>query len=189
VRDGFDSDVTVVLGRRFEIVAGTSWSRFSTRNRYLLTTEVDGRGEMAFRLPVGSAYIRPRVDAFHNWAPPVTGGNPPDLRPYLTQMENAEDLLSLEYSTAGVGLTIGSTHADVGEARGPHVSLRYHLDGWAGHMWPARKPSYTVTAGLGLVFAQHQELAVSGFYYTDLRSTAGERYSGATLNYTFRWFR
>jgi hypothetical protein len=189
VRDGFDADVTVGLGRRFEIVGATNWSRFSTRTRYLLTTEVDGRGELAFRLPIGSAFLRPRVDGFHNWAPAVTGGIPPDLRPYLTQMENPQDLLSLEYSTAGVGLTIGSTHADVGEGRGPHVSLRYHLDGWAGHMWPARKPSYAVTAGVGLVFAQHQELAVSGFYFTDLRSAAGERYAGASLNYTLRWFR
>ena len=189
VRDGLDIDMQMGLGRRFELGMGGSWARFSTRSRNFLTTEMAAHGELAFRLPVGSAYIRPRADGFFNTVPPVDRSIPADLMPYLTQREDPNDLLSLEYSNVGVGLTIGSTHGDVGEARGPHVSLRYHLDAWAGHMWPARKPSYTVHAGLGLVFAQHQELSLSGFYFTDLRSAAGERYAGATLYYTLRWFR
>jgi hypothetical protein len=77
----------------------------------------------------------------------------------------------------------------VGEARGPHVSLRYHLDAWAGHLWPAAKMSYSAEAGLGLVFARHQEIAVTGYYYTAVGSSTGDRYAGASLNYTLRWFR
>ncbi len=189
VRDGLDLDMTLGLGRRFELEVGGTWARFSTRSRNFLTSELATRGAVAFRLPVGSAFIRPRADAFVNSVPPVGPGIPNDLMPYLTQREDPDDLLALEYSNVGVGLSIGSTHGDVGDARGPHVSLRYYLDGWAGHMWPARKASYAVHAGLGLVFAQHQELALTGFYYTDLRSAAGERYAGANLNYTLRWFR
>jgi tetratricopeptide (TPR) repeat protein len=188
VRDGLDADATLVLGRYFELVAGSSWNRFSTRSRGFLTTEIAGRGEMAFRFPIGGAFIRPRVDGNANSVPPVIE-KPADLTPFLTQRENPEDLLALEYSTAGVGLSLGSTQWDVGEGRGPHVSLRYHLDGWTGFLWPAAKLSYSVQAGLGLVFAQHQELALSGFYSTDRRSAAGERWASATLNYTLRWFR
>ena len=188
VRDGLDADLSLGLGRYFEVMAGSTWARFSTRSRNFLTTEIAGRGELAFRFPLGSAFVRPRVDGFANSVPPVMD-IPADLSPFLTQREDPEDLLTLEYSTVGLGLSLGSTHGDVGEARGPHVSLRYHLDGWAGYLWPAKKPSYALTAGLGLVFAQHQELALSGFYYTDRRSAAGERWAGATLNYTLRWFR
>ena len=72
---------------------------------------------------------------------------------------------------------------------GPHVSLRYYLDGWAGHMWPARKPSYTVHAGARPGLRATSGARARGFYFTDLRSAAGERYAGATLNYTLRWFR
>jgi hypothetical protein len=67
--------------------------------------------------------------------------------------------------------------------------LRYHLDGWAGYLWPAQRPSYAAEVGLGLVFARHQELSVEGYFFSDLGSAAGERYAGASLNYTLRWFR
>jgi tetratricopeptide (TPR) repeat protein len=189
VRDGIDLDTHMRLGKRAELGLGGTWARFSTRSRNFLTTEMAVRSDLAYRLNVASAFIRPRIDVFYNNVPAVSNGIPPDLMPLLTQREDPQDLLSLEYANVGVGLSVGSTHGDVGEALGPHISLRYYLDGWAGQMWPARKPSYTVHLGLGLVFAQHQELALSAFYFSDLRSAAGERYAGASLNYTLRWFR
>jgi tetratricopeptide (TPR) repeat protein len=191
LRDGFDADVLIGLtkSKSVELGLSTSMSRFVTRNRAPLTTEVSGRGELAFRLPVGSAFFRPRLDVFRNLAPALTD-IPVDLSPFLLAADTApEDVLALQFSSVGVGLTLGSTHADVGEARGPHISLRYHLDAWAGHLWPTKKMSYAAEAGLGLVFARHQEIAVTGYYFTDVGSAAGDRYAGASLNYTLRWFR
>ena len=191
LRDGFDADVLIGLTKTKSVELGlsTSMGRFVTRSRVPLTHEISGRGELGFRLPVGSAFFRPRVDVFRNLAPPLED-IPVDLMPFLQAGETApEDVLALQFSSIGAGLTVGSTHADVGEARGPHISLRYHLDGWAGHMWPAKKMSYAAEAGLGLVFARHQEIAVTGYYFTDVGSAAGDRYAGASLNYTLRWFR
>jgi tetratricopeptide (TPR) repeat protein len=191
LRDGFDADVLIGLTRSKSVELGlsTSMGRFVTRSRVPLTHEIGGRGELAFRLPVGSAFFRPRLDVFRNLAPPLEDV-PQDLFPFLQAGEvQAQDILSLQYSSVGAGLTVGSNHADVGEARGPHVSLRYHLDAWAGHLWPAAKMSYSAEAGLGLVFARHQEIAVTGYYYTAVGSSTGDRYAGASLNYTLRWFR
>ncbi len=191
LRDGFDADVLIGLTKTKSVELGlsTSMGRFVTRSRVPLTHEISGRGELGFRLPVGSAFFRPRVDVFRNLAPPLED-IPVDLMPFLQAADTApEDILALQFSSIGTGLTVGSTHADVGEARGPHISLRYHLDAWAGHMWPAKKMSYAAEAGLGLVFARHQEIAVTGYYFTDVGSAAGDRYAGASLNYTLRWFR
>ena len=191
LRDGFDADVLIGLTRSKSVELGlaTSMGRFVTRSRVPLTHEISGRGELAFRLPLGSAFFRPRFDVFRNLAPPLED-IPQDLQPFLQAGDvQAQDILSLQFTSVGAGLTVGSTHADVGEARGPHVSLRYHLDAWAGHIWPAQKMSYAAEAGLGLVFARHQEIAVTGFYFTDVGSSVGDRYAGASLNYTLRWFR
>jgi tetratricopeptide (TPR) repeat protein len=193
LRDGIDGDMLIGLPGYLELEASSSVSRLMTRSRLPLTHEISGRGALAFRLPVGSAFFRPRVDLFRNGAPPLTS-IPEDLEPFLSDIMgnvtvDPEDVLALQYTALGVGVSIGSTHGEVGEGRGPHVSLRYHLDAWAGHMWPASRASYSLEAGLGLVFARHQELAVSGFYFTDVGSAPGERYAGATLNYTLRWFR
>ena len=77
VRDGFDADMSrSASGRRFELGVGGSWARFSTRSRNFLTTEMAARGELAFRLPVGSAFIRPRVDGFSNTVPAVAATSP-----------------------------------------------------------------------------------------------------------------
>ena len=69
VRDGFDADVTDRPGRARRSSWGwrRRWAGSSTRNRVPLTHEMAGRGELAFRLPVGSAFFRPRVDVFRNW--------------------------------------------------------------------------------------------------------------------------
>jgi hypothetical protein len=193
LRDGLDADMLVGLPGYLEVEASTAVSRLMTRSRLPLTHEFAGRGAFAFRLPVGTSVIRPRLDVSRNGAPPLTDV-PPDLEPFLVDATGVmtvdpEDVLALQYTSVGVGLSIGSSHGEVGEGRGPHVSLRYHLDAWAGHLWPAAKAAYSLEAGLGLVFARHQELAVSGFYFTDVGSAPGERYAGATLNYTLRWFR
>jgi hypothetical protein len=163
--------------------------RFVTRYNEDLTQEKGGRLEMAFRLPFKTAFVRPRIEGMANRVPPISNDIPTYLRPLLSGMENPEDLLSLQYATAGLGLTIGSTQADVGEALGPHISLRYQLDGWAGYVWPSERPSYAADGAVGLVFARHQELSLRGFYYSDFRNAAGESFWGGSVNYTLRWFR
>jgi tetratricopeptide (TPR) repeat protein len=189
LRDGVDADFTIVVAGPFEI-GGSAWlGRFVTRYNEDLTQEKGGRLEMAFRLPFKTAFVRPRIEGMANRVPPISNDIPTYLRPLLSGMENPEDLLSLQYATAGLGLTIGSTQADVGEALGPHISLRYQLDGWAGYVWPSERPSYAADGAVGLVFARHQELSLRGFYYSDFRNAAGESFWGGSVNYTLRWFR
>jgi tetratricopeptide (TPR) repeat protein len=188
-RDGVDADFTLKVAGPFEVGGAMTYGRLVTRYNEPLTTEKGGRFEMAFRLPFKTAFIRPRIDATGNIVPPVEGDIPSGLRPLLSGMENTDDLLALQYATAGIGLTLGSTQADVGEALGPHISLRYQVDGWAGYVWPSQRPSYATDVAVGLVFARHQELSARGFYFSDFRNAAGESFWGASLNYTLRWFR
>jgi hypothetical protein len=176
----------------FEVGAAGTLGRFVTRNNADLTTEKAARLEMAFRLPFKSAYVRPRIDGFANSVPPLRGRIPPEIDRLVNKnidLYDPNDVLGLEYQTFGLGLGFGSTHADVGEARGPHVSLRYQLDLWGGYVFPAQNAAYAVDAGLGLVFTRHQELSVHGFYYSDFRNVVGEMWWGGTVNYTLRWFR
>ena len=188
-RDGVDADFTVVVAGPFEVGGSLTYGRFVTRYNEPLTTEKGGRFEMAFRLPFKTSFVRPRVDVNGNLVPPVEGDIPSGLRPLLSPTVNTDDILALQYATAGLGLTLGSTHAEVGEALGPHISLRYQIDGWAGYVWPSEKPSYAVDAAVGVVFARHQELSAHGFYYSDFRNAGGESFWGGSVNYTLRWFR
>jgi tetratricopeptide (TPR) repeat protein len=188
LRDSAAADLLLAFSR-FELGGNVSAGRFVTRGRVPLTNEFAAKGEMAVRLPLGSAFVRPRAEALRTWAKPLAD-IPMEIAPYLAGMAvDADDVLALQYDSAGVGLTIGHGLADVGEGRGPHVSLRYHLDGWAGYLWPALKPSYAAEVGIGLVFARHQELSLEGYFFSDVGSAAGERYAGASVNYTLRWFR
>jgi tetratricopeptide (TPR) repeat protein len=189
IRDGVDADFNVVVAGPLEIGGYANYGRLVTRYNEKLTVETGGHLEMGFRLPFKTAFVRPRIDASGNTAPPLETDIPSYLVPLLSHMEDPEDILSLKYATAGIGLTLGSTHADVGEALGPHVSMRYHLDGWAGYVWPSERPSYAADGALGLVFARHQELSLHGFYYSDFRNAAGESFWGGSVNYTLRWFR
>ena len=189
LRDGGSADLLLAFKSRLELGAHVSGGRFVTRGRLPLTTEVATKGEVAYRLPLGSAYVRPRADAFRSWAKPLAD-IPVDLMPLLKGMSiDPDDVLVLEYDSVGAGLTIASAEASVGEGRGPHVTFRYHLDGWAGYLMPAYRPSYAAEVGIGLVFARHQELSVEGYFFSDVGSASGERYAGASLNYTLRWFR
>jgi hypothetical protein len=52
---------------------------------------------------------------------------------------------------------------------------------------PAQRLTYSVDAGLGYLFARHQELAATGFYRTDQGGLIGQRYAGFSLNYALRW--
>jgi hypothetical protein len=124
--------------------------------------------------------------------PPLTGTIPSEVVRLVnkdTELYNPNDILGLQYQTLGLGFSLGSTHADVGEARGPHVSLRYQFDLWGGYVWPAQQAAYAADGSIGLVFARHQELSVHGFYYSDFRNVVGERWWGASASYTLRWFR
>jgi hypothetical protein len=188
LRDAVEADLFAVMAGPFEVGLSGAVSRLVTRVNDPITNEKSGRAELAVRLPFKTFYMRPRFDAARTVAPPLTD-IPTGLAPLLTGQEDPEDLLALGYSSVGLGFAVGSIHADVGEAKGPHVSLRYQLDGWAGYVFPAQRPSYAVDLSLGLVFARHQELSVESFYYSDFRSAAGEHFWGGTLNYTLRWFR
>ena len=61
LRDGFDADLLLALTRSKSVELGLAppWARFMTRSRLPLTHEIAGRGELAFRLPLGSAYLPP----------------------------------------------------------------------------------------------------------------------------------
>jgi tetratricopeptide (TPR) repeat protein len=192
LRDAIEADLLLQVAGPFEVAFSGTMGRFVTRYLNPLTTEKAAKVEMAFRLPFRSAYVRPRVDGFTNVVPRLTGDIPREINDLVNR--NAEffdpdDVLGLQYSTAGLGLTLGSMLADVGEARGPHVSLRYQFDVWGGYVWPAQRAAYAADGSLGLVFARHQELSVHGFFYSDFRNFAGENWWGGSVNYTLRWFR
>ncbi|HEY0713572.1 MAG TPA: tetratricopeptide repeat protein, partial [Polyangia bacterium] len=188
LRDALELDMVAAIAGPLEIGLAGAVSRLITRGNDAITNEKSGRAELAIRLPFRTFYLRPRFDATTTSAPALND-IPATFGPLLTGQEDPDNLLALGYSAVGLGFGIGSTFADVGEAKGPHVSLRYQLDGWGGYVFPAQQPSYAVDFSLGLVFARHQELSVETFYYSDLRSAAGEAYWGGTLNYTLRWFR
>jgi hypothetical protein len=52
---------------------------------------------------------------------------------------------------------------------------------------PAQRLTLNLEAGLGYLFAHHQELSATGFYFSDYRGEAGQSYSGASLAYILRW--
>jgi hypothetical protein len=179
----------VVLGlpARFELSAAGLVNRFTSRDGTLLAQEGALRGEVAMRLALGPAFLRPRLDTFHDWAASVDRLFP-GIEPFLQPGQRLSDLLPQDYTTVGAGLTIGSRFGDVGEARGPRLSLRYRLDGWAGQLWPASKLTFAVEGALGLVIARHQELAVTAFYYADRSGEPGQQFTGTSARYTLRWF-
>ena len=102
-------------------------------------------------------------------------------------------MLPETYGTAGVGLTLlGLTdnEDDMGTAHGPLACrrcLRPFADVWAGWLMPAQRLTYSLDAGLGYLFARHQELAATGFYRTDQGGLIGQRYAGFSLHYALRW--
>jgi hypothetical protein len=186
-RHGAEAEVVVGLPFRLEVSAAGLVNRFTSRYNELLTQEAALRGELAMRIPIGSAFFRPRVDTFHDWAAAVDQLIP-GIAPFLEADQRLLDLLPQDYTTAGGGFTLGSRFGDVGEGRGPRLSLRYRLDAWAGQLFPAGKTTFAVEGALGLVFAHHQELAVSGFYYADRGGERGQQFTGTSARYTVRWF-
>jgi tetratricopeptide (TPR) repeat protein len=187
VRSGLDAELTLRLPWRLELASQVTTSRFATHQGELITSDQSGRLELAARLSLGGASIRPRADVFRVWAPRVDAA-PPGLRPFLGGITRASNLIPLAHSTAGGGITISSKAGEVGEARGRGLGLRYTVDAWTGALWPARKATYALDAALGVVFARDQELAVGGFFYSDVSGT-GERFAGASLKYSLRWLR
>ncbi len=187
LRDGGEADATVVVAGPFELGGAVSYSQIVTRYNELLTDETSGRAELAFRLPFKSAYVRPRLDVFKTWAPPLED-IPDHLNPRLTGKENTKDILALGHSSMGIGMTFAGSDWEVGAALGPHVSLRYALDGWAGYA-STEQAIYAADGAIGLVFARHHEVSLRGFYYSDFLNAADESFWGGSLNYTVRWFR
>lgn len=184
VRDGVDGEVEVRLPWHLELSSGASAGRFATRDGEPLTSELAVHGELAVRLPWKSAYLRPRAGAFRSWSPPLDRV-PSGLARFSSRRRSPEDTLSLAYTNAGAGLTIGS-QSEVGEGIPRGLALRYRLDAWAGLLWPGPKNSYAFEGDVGLAFARAHEVALSAFLWNDV-SAAAERTLGVTLKYTLRW--
>jgi hypothetical protein len=97
------------------------------------------------------------------------------------------------YGTAGIGLTIlgvSDDEDDMASGRGPRACrtcFRPLADLWAGWLMPAETITYSLDAGLGYLFARHQELAAMGFYRNDQGGQVGQRYTGLSLHYALRW--
>jgi tetratricopeptide (TPR) repeat protein len=186
-RQGGEATVLFALPLHLEVGGSLALSHYTTRQHEQIADEMALEGELALRLPLGSAYLRPRVDAFRNRT--ANRAEPARLADLLTADAEVGDELAVDYSMAGVGITLGSGDAEVGEARGAAGGLRYRLDAWAGRLWPARTTTFAVEAALGLVLAHHQEVAAAAFYYRDRGGEPGQQYRGATLKYTLRWDR
>jgi tetratricopeptide (TPR) repeat protein len=194
-RDGGELEVLAVLAGPFEVGGAAALGRFRTHSNEHLTDERAGRAELALRIPVRDAYLRPRLDVSTSVLPPLED-IPAALQPWITHDEDPRDLLSLGHTSAGLGLQLGTIDAGVGEGRGSGVHppgrhrmhLRYALDLWTGYRLPDRRRVHAVEAAAGLAFAERQEISADGFYFAG-RYGARERHWGLSLAYTLRWLR
>jgi tetratricopeptide (TPR) repeat protein len=198
VRDGGEVGGGWRFPRQIEASATVGLSRFSLRDRRLLSTELSLYGELARRFELEYWSLRPRLFLSHNARknqPGVSGVvRRPPVETAGAQPDAAEDEAALrqvqlgDYSSAGVGVSVGNDFGTEPQARGPRRSYRYSVSGWAAYVLPSLQQGYGIEAHFGFVFARRQELAASAFLYGGWREAVAERYGGVSLSYVARWF-
>jgi tetratricopeptide (TPR) repeat protein len=199
VRDGGEVVAGWVLPRKLEVSAALGASRFSLRDRRLLSTELALQGELARRFELEYWSVRPRLFLSHNGRrnqPGLSGIVRRPAEPGSDAVMDAapDDEAALrqvqlgDYSSAGLGFSIGNDFGTEPQGRGPRRSYRYSLSGWAAYVLPSLQQGYGIEAHFGFVFARRQELAASAFIYGGWREAVAERYGGASLSYVARWF-
>ncbi len=190
VRDGAEVSGGWTFGRRLEASATAGVSRFSLRDRRLLASELALSAELARRFELEYWSVRPRLFVSHHGRrnqPGLAGviGGPADPAAEAAVLRQVQ---LGDYSSAGVGASIGNDFGIEPQGRGPRRSYRYSLSAWAAYVLPSLQQGYGIEAHFGFVFARRQELAVSAFLYGGWREAVAERFAGASLSYVARWF-
>ena len=190
LRDVLEAEATWRLGAGFAVGGSLGATRYTAREGGLLSAGWLGRVEVSRTMNAGSFVFRPRADAFVEENALATA-LPPSLVTLVRGGVQAGNLLPSSYSTAGLGLTLsrrrGGDDEDIGSGQGCAPCLRPFADAWTGYLMPAQRLTFSVEAGIGLLFVRHQELSAAGFYYSDYRGEAGQHFGGASLSYTLRW--
>ena len=187
VRDGGEILGGWMFPHQLEASASIGVSRFSLRDRRLLSTELALYGELARRFEMEYWSLRPRLFVSHNGRrnqPGVSG---------VVQVDGSDEAALRQvqlgdYSSAGAGVSVGNDFGTEPQGRAPRRSYRYSLSAWAAYVLPSLQQGYGIEAHFGFVFARRQELAASAFLYGGWREAVAEQYGGLSLSYVARWF-
>jgi hypothetical protein len=188
LRDAVESALTWQAGAGVSLAMGLGWSRYTARDGDALATGGLARAEIAKVVRASNLLVRVRADGFGE-RNALVDTLPPALVNLVRAGVSAGNLLPESYLTTGLGLTLRWRDAEdeIGSGRGCLRCWRPFTDLWAGWLMPAQRLTYSLEAGLGFLFARHQELSGRGFYYRDFGGETGQRYGGASLSYTLRW--
>jgi len=190
LRDAVEGAATWRIGAGFAIGGSLGASRYTARDGGLLANGWFGRAELSRTFNVRTFALRPRIDAFAE-ENDLAVTLPASLVPLVRAGVQSGNFLPSSYETTGVGLTLlrrrGDDEEAPGSGKGCAPCFRPFGDAWTGWLMPAQKLSFSVEAGMGFLFQQHQELSAAGFFYSDYRGESGQRYTGASLSYTLRW--
>jgi tetratricopeptide (TPR) repeat protein len=191
LRDGVEVVGGWALPRQFAATASVGASRFVLRDRRMLSSELTATAELARRFEMEYWSLRPRIFLSQN-----TRRNRTGLASIVQGLggDTGGDELALQqvqlgdYSSAGFGAAVGNDLGAPPQGRGPHLSFRYGISGWAAYVLPTLQQGYGFEAHLSVVFARRQELAAAGFLYGGWREAIAEPYGGVSLTYVARWF-
>jgi hypothetical protein len=190
LRDAVEAEAAWRIGAGFAVAGAVGASRYTARDGGLLANGWFGRAEVSRTFGVRSFLLRPRADAFGEQND-LAATLPSSLVRLVRAGVQSGNLLPSSYQTTGVGLTLlrrrGDDEDEPGSGKGCAPCLRPFGDAWTGWLMPAQRLTFSLEAGLGFLFLQHQELSAAGFYYSDYHGEAGQRYTGAQLSYTLRW--
>jgi tetratricopeptide (TPR) repeat protein len=192
LKDTAEAEIAWQIGDRFRIAAGGGATHYADRDGAFLAAGGVGRMELSAVLRRASPLIRLRADGFVE-ANRLATVIPAGLAAVVPPGTPTGDVVPETYGTAGIGLTIlglSEDEDDMASGRGPlscRRCLRPLADLWAGWLMPAQTITYSFDAGMGYLFARHQELAATGFYRNDQGGQVGQRYLGLSLHYALRW--
>jgi tetratricopeptide (TPR) repeat protein len=192
LKDSAEAQLAWQFAQRYRIVVAGGATHYADRDGAFLASGGVGRVELSALLRKASPLIRLRADGFLE-ANRLAIAIPPGLAAVVPPGTPPGDVVPETYGTAGIGLTILGVSADeddMASGRGPRACptcFRPLADLWAGWLMPAETITYSLDAGLGYLFARHQELAAMGFYRNDQGGQVGQRYTGLSLHYALRW--
>jgi tetratricopeptide (TPR) repeat protein len=185
--DGMALSATYLFPHRIEARATADAGRLAARDRALIGYQADFVAEAAQRWAWRLITLRPRVfveQSLRRNEPYL----PTSILPAILRGGDPEAFWLHGYTATGVGLAIGNSLGQELDGRGPHLALRYSLQGTASLALPSQTRGFGLEGTLGAVFARHQEVGLAGFFYSGFDKRIGERNAGLSLTYVARWF-
>jgi hypothetical protein len=187
VMDGVTAAAQWRLPSELEVRAAIQGTRLGAGDRSLIGYGLSVVAECARRYLLPFASLRPRA-----YLERTMRKNQPYLPDQLLTSINRgaelDDFWLRGYTSAGVGVAFGNAVGQPVDGTGPYVSLRYALQATGSWALEAARPGVGVEGTLSAVFMRHQELGVSGFFYSGFAGRYGEQTAGGSLSYVLRWF-